>query len=519
MAEIRPFRAYRYDANRVRLAEVLTQPYDKITAEMQEQYYAASPYNLIAVEKGKPRPEDSPRDSVYTRAAKKIDEWIADKILVQDAAPSIYVYAQEYLVPGTQSGTRARRTRIGFIALGRVEDYAAGVVFPHERTLSAPKADRIELLRATRAQTGQLFMLYDDAQRKIEHWLEDIAKKNAPIEMRDEFEVTHRLWPVADAEVIRRIQGAMAAQKLVIADGHHRYETALNFRNEMREKSGTNVLQAGDPHSSSPLTGDHPSSPVSGDRGGGDKAAGDHPSSPLTGDKDAASEFAMMTFINTHSKGLTILPTHRVVRNLEDFDFERFRKSVGAYFDWYSYPFQNPEERAASYEDFRRDLEGTHHGRRAIGIFSSPSPTAGAGPVSNPSPGAGVGPVSGMASAGPGAFFLFLLRRDVDLELLLPDLSEGQRGLDVVLLHRVVFEKGLGITAEAVAAEKYVGYEREMDAAIAAVDRGEAQMALLLNPVRVEQVVKIALGGGVLPQKSTDFYPKLLSGEAIYRVE
>jgi uncharacterized protein (DUF1015 family) len=264
---------------------VLTQPYDKITPEMQERYYVASPYNLIAIEKGKPSPGDTPENNVYTRAAAKLEEWIAATILVQDRAPSIYVYAQDYLVPGTQT----RRTRIGFIALGHVEDYSEGVVFPHERTHTAPKADRMELLRHMREQTGQLFMLYDDASGKIETLLEEISRKNAPIEMRDEFDATHRLWPVSDADTIRRIESAMAQQKLVIADGHHRYETALNFRNENREKAGK--------------------------------------SDPM-----AAYEFAMMTFINTHSKGPTILPMHRLVRSLEGFDFERFRKSVAPLF-------------------------------------------------------------------------------------------------------------------------------------------------------------------------------------------
>lgn len=472
MAEIHPFRAYRYDTNRVALKDVLTQPYDKITPEMQERYYAASPYNLIAIEKGKPAPGDTPASSnasiasaennVYTRAAAKLEEWITRKILVQDQAPSIYVYAQDYLVPGMQT----RRTRIGFIALGRVEDYSAGVVYPHERTHTAPKADRMELLRHSRAQTGQLFMLYDEASRKIETLLEDIARRNTAIEMRDEFDVLHRLWPVSDVETIRRIETTMAPQKLVIADGHHRYETALNFRNESRERA---------------IAKGEKSEPKS--------------SSNLAADKNAAYEFAMMTFINTHSKGLTILPTHRLMRNLEDFDFDRFRKSVAPYFDWYSYPFSDAEERAASYAEFRRDFEGSNHGRRGVGVYS------------------------GLANIGANAFYLFLLRRDVDLEQLLPDLSEAQRGLDVVLLHRVMLEKGLGITPAAVEAEKFISYEREMDKAIAAVGRGEAQMACLLKPVRVEQVTDIALGGGVLPQKSTDFYPKLLSGETIYKIE
>ena len=326
MAEIQPFRAFRYDTNRVPLEKVLTQPYDKITPAMQEQYYAASPYNLIAIEKGRAAVSDSPENNVYTRAGQKVREWIAEKILLQDAAPSIYVYSQEYLVPGTHT----RKTRIGFIALGRVEDYDAQVVFRHERTLSAPKADRIELLRHTHAQTGQLFMLYNDAPRQIDTLLEEATHKSAPQELHDEFGVTHRLWPVADSATIRRIQSAMADKKLIIADGHHRYETALNFRNECRNESC---------------------------------AAGG------VNDPYAAAEFAMMTFVNTHSRGLTILPTHRLIRNVANFDFDKFRNSVAQAFDWYSYPFQNPEERASAYAEFRKDLEGTNHGRRAIGIY------------------------------------------------------------------------------------------------------------------------------------------------------
>jgi uncharacterized protein (DUF1015 family) len=443
MAEVHAFRAYRYDANRVALEDVLTQPYDKITPAMQEGYYARSPYNLIAVEKGRTLAGDSPEDNVYTRAARKVEEWIAEKILAKDAAPNIYIYAQNFHVPGTQTS----RTRIGFIALGRVEDYDAQVVFRHERTLSAPKADRIELLRRTRTQTGQLFMLYDDPARAIDTLIEDFASKNTALELRDELGVTHRLWPVSDPAFVRRIQDAMAEKKLVIADGHHRYETALAYRNERRAQCGN--------------------------------------ADPL-----AAHEFAMMTFINAHSKGLMILPTHRLVSNLRDFNFEQIRERLAQYFDWYAYPFSTAEERAASYAEFRKDLQSPNHGRRAIGVYP-----------------------------GGGAFYLFVLRRETDLEGLLPDISETQRGLDVVLLHRLILEKGLGITGEAVAAEKNVGYEREMDAAVAAVDRGEAQLAFLLNPARVQQVTGIALAGGVLPQKSTDFYPKLLSGVAIYRVE
>ncbi len=448
MADIRPFRAYRYDSHRVALQDVLTQPYDKITPAMQDRYYAASPYNLVSVEKGRSAPDDSPQNNVYTRAAHKVDEWIGEKILVQDTAPNIYVYSQEFCVPGTNT----RRTRIGFIALARLEAYEAHVVFRHEHTLSGPRADRIELLRHTNAQTGQLFLLYDDPSKQIDTWLDQVARTNPEVELHDEFGVTHRMWPVPDPAFAERIQKAMAEKSIVIADGHHRYETALSYRDECRTRAG--------------------------------KA-----------DPQAPYEFAMATFVNTHSKGLTILATHRLVRNLPDFNFDRFRTVLTLYFDWYAYPFVSAEERAAAYAEFRKDLERPNHGRRAIGAYPRP------------------------AQPGADAFYLFVLRRGVDLESLLPDVSEGQRGLDVVLLHRLILDKCLGITAEAVTTEKNLAYEREMEAAIASVDRGDAQLALLLNPVRVEQVMKIALGGDVLPQKSTDFYPKMLSGIAVYRIE
>ncbi|HTV57633.1 MAG TPA: DUF1015 domain-containing protein [Verrucomicrobiae bacterium] len=442
MADIRPFRAIRYNPEKVKLGDVLTQPYDKITPAMQERYYAASPYNLIPVEKGKKLPGDSADNNVYTRAAKTVEEWLGAKILVQDAQPGIYIYTQEFTAPGT----RTKSVRQGLIAAGRVEDYDAKVVFRHERTLSGPKADRIELLRRTRLQTGQLFLLYDDPARKIEEWIDQATRTSAPLEMTDEYGVAHRMWPVFDREAIATAQKELGDKKLVIADGHHRYETALQLRNEAREKSGKT-------------------------------------------DREAASEFAMMTFVNMRSPGLVILPTHRLLRNAAGFELEKFRKQMADYFDWASYPFANAGERSKAYADFQTALRTAADGR-AIGVY-----------------------------AGGGAFHLLRLRKEANLKALLPDVSEAQRELDVVLLHRLALEKGLGITPEAVAAEKSVGYEREMDAAISAVDRGEAQAAFLINPARIEQVMEIALGGDVLPQKSTDFYPKLMSGIANYRGE
>ena len=442
MAEIFPFHAYRYDLNRVTLADVVTQPYDKITPAMQQQYLQRNAYNLISVEKGKTTPEDSPQYNVYTRAEASLKKWIADQVLVRDARPGIYVYFQEYTVPG---GTE-RRTRKGFIALGRVEDYATGVVHRHEQTLSGPKVDRLELLRHTKTHTGQLFMLYTDPAGTIDGRLDSVAAGSSPAEARDEYGVVHRLWPVFDPEVISQITREMGPKKLVIADGHHRYETALAYRNEQRAASGKP-------------------------------------------DPQAPYEKAMMTFFNTATEGLLILPTHRVVSKLARFDAAALREKLSARFDHSDYSFGSESARTATYERFRRDLVQRGKSGRALGMYAG------------------------------GIFTLLVLKPGVDLAALLPEVPTPQLQLDVVLLHCLILEHELGITPAAVSAESNITYERETDRAISAVDEGQAQVCFLLNAVDVDMVMEIALAGEVLPQKSTDFYPKLLSGLTLYRLD
>src|SRR5580658_42658 len=228
MAQVHPFQAFRYNPQRVPFERVLTQPYDKISPATQDNYYAADPHNLIAVEKGRTFPDDSPQNNVYTRAGAALEKWIRENIVVQDPVPSFYAYTQEYTVPGTGE----QRTRRGFIGAGKLEDYSAGIVFRHEHTLSGPKADRLELLRHTRTHTGQLFMLYSDPQQRIDAILKDAESALPATMLRDEYGVVHRLRVIADPDRTGAITRAMAEQKLVIADGHHRYETALFFRND-----------------------------------------------------------------------------------------------------------------------------------------------------------------------------------------------------------------------------------------------------------------------------------------------
>jgi len=434
MANIAPFRALRYQPSRVALQNVVTQPYDKINPQMQEKYYAASPYNLVRIILGKRMATDAPGNDPYSRAAGFLGDWRRDGILGQDSEPSLYAYSQQFTVPGTQ--TKAERR--GFIGLGKIEDYSAQVVFRHEQTLAKPKADRLDLLRATRAHFGQIFMLYSDPAAEIEAALN--VSTPADMESTDEYGVLHRAWKISDPKVIEAVRGKMRDKKLIIADGHHRYETALNYRNERRAASLAD------------------------------------------GTKEAPYDFVMMTFVNMDSPGLVILPTHRVVHGLTSFSADKFREGAKAYF---------------SVEEVDPAIDA----ERAQAILREASQ-------------------SGPAILAVAADRAFLLDRPKALGSdIFAGLSLCQQALDVVQLHKCLLEGVLGLSEESIRNQQNISYYRETDEALAQVRKGAANVAFLMSPARMQQVRDIAFAGEVLPQKSTDFFPKLLSGLCIYSLE
>ena len=431
MADILPFRALRYDLQRVSASQVVTQPYDKITPAMQERYYAASPYNLVRIILGH-RDPDAPGNNVYTRAAAYGRAWRAEGILRQDGTPSIYSYSQTFTAP---SGTRFERR--GFIALGRVEDYSARVVFRHEQTLSKPKADRLDLLRATRAHYEQLFLLYEDAG-EIDSLL---ATQQPPtIDVTDEYGVAHRVWQISDATVIASVQEKMRDKKLVIADGHHRYETALNYRDESRAAAGS----AQNP--------------------------------------DARYEFVMMTFVNLNDLGLLVLPTHRVVHSLNSFSADDFQQSSRTYFEL--------EEIDPALDAARATALLREEGRNSTALLAVTANRAFV--LHSPKPAA--------------AKFL-------------AGLSPRQQALDVVQLHKCLLEGVLQLSEESIRNQQNLSYLREASEALDQVRKGAANIAFLMNPCPVSQVRDVAFAGEVMPQKSTDFYPKLLSGLTAYALD
>jgi uncharacterized protein (DUF1015 family) len=443
MARIFPFRALRYNPSMIRVEEVVTQPYDKITPAMQQAYYQRSVYNLVRIILGLPELFDEPgSNDVYTRAARDFADWRRMGILAQEKDPCVFAYSQRFTLPGSNGEVQERRA---FIALGELCDYGQQVVFRHEQTLSKPKSDRLNLLRATRAHFGQIFMLYSDPALTAEKIL--FSGSTAPeIEVTDEYGVTHRVWKVNDLSTINILLGAMEDKKLIIADGHHRYETALGY---MLEKGPRTVART--------------------ER----NLANTIPQPPFP---EAA---VMMTFVNMDSAGIVILPTHRVVFGLKEFSPASFLDRAKQFFDVQ----RVTAEDAASLTRLLARQEGT--------AFVA------------------------VTSLG---YHLLTAKADVVAQAL-ANLPERQRRLDLTQLHSLVLQQLLDISQEAIREQRNLRYVRDAGEAIEQVSRGEADAAFLTNPITLAQLREVAFAGDVMPQKSTDFYPKLLSGLAIYALD
>ncbi len=411
MADVRPFPALRYNQAKVRdLSAVITQPYDKITPRMQEGYYARGLYNFVRLILPK---EENP----YESSARTCSEWLKGGVLVEDADPAFYILEEEFKLDN-----RTLR-RKGFIGAIRVEEFEKGTVLPHEFTHSGPKADRLNLLRATRKDYEQIFLLYPDERGEIDPLLE--IDDEPLMQAIDEFGVVHRLWRMAEPAKLRALASSLKDRVLLIADGHHRYETALNYRQEMEKKG---VVP-----------------------------------------KDAALRFKTAAFFKITDPGLVILPTHRLLKGVALSPAEAVKR-LEEFF----------AVKPVSDEMAKSELK-TNRNKHCFVVYF-----------------------------GKGKSYLLILKR-TDVELgSLKGKSPEYRELDVALLHSLVIDRVFGIKPEQV--EGRIAYERYWDDTVSRVDAGEFELALFLNPTRPEQVQALAKKMERMPQKSTDFYPKLISG-------
>jgi uncharacterized protein (DUF1015 family) len=468
LATVRPFQGVLYDRNRVDLARVVAPPYDVITPQDQQRYYQQDPCNVVRLIAGEVRPSDDATDNKYTRAAAFFDDWMQRGVLRREIAPGLFVYRQHYVDPTDG----VRRLRNGIVGVVELEPFGTGVL-PHERTHARAKADRLSLTSAVRANLSMIFALYEDPRADLAGVIAGATTGSPRLSITTDGGELHEVWSLSETDALREVDRVLSGSRLYMADGHHRYETALNFRNRERRE---------------------------------------YPDAPA----NAAFNYVLALLVDVADPGLAILPTHRVLHDLADFDGPALISRLSA-----RHVVTPRSDRGELIRAMRESVPGHRIGvalklpSRHPGVISPqiPSPLAGEGQGGGfrlPSPLTGESRPkipSPLAGEGQGGGF-FLATVDIAPQPTADPVSQ----LDVSVLHREVLQRELGVEEAMLEQERYVTYSRDVEAALDQVERGQAQAAFLLRPPAVSDVVAVARAGLLMPQKSTYFFPKPLSG-------
>ena len=435
--DIKPFKAFRFDPEVVKnVGNCISPPYDVIDDTFRSELYNRSEHNIVRIIKGESTVADNEHYNRYSRAGQSLEDWIASGALKQDDKQAIYAYVQDFDIG------EDHLCRSGFVSLGKLEQFGEGVQ-PHEKTLDGPKADRLNLMRATAAQFGQIFMIYDDLEKVADKVIADSAAKAALIDFNDDDGVRHRLFAIYAEDDIAAIQKMMTSREAIIADGHHRYETALNYHAETQNPS---------------------------------------------------AEYRMMTFVNMRNEGLIILPTHRLVSNMPEFDIDDLIKKLSPEFDITEVTFEGKADKGPARQKAFAELNlQFEDGNNAFVIY-----------------------------AGTDTFYVATLKSGSSMDAALPDASAAGKGLDVNVLHSLILDKQLGIGEKQLADQTNLTYIKDIGDAIvqamAKVDSKESQVVFFMNPPHNDQVHAVAAAGEKMPQKSTFYYPKIFTGLAINKL-
>lgn len=418
MAVIKAFKGMRYSKNAGEIKELCCPPYDIISDSQREEYLKKNPNNIIRLElpKGK---------NPYKDAADILKMWQENGILIKEEKPAVYIYEEEFTAYNKRKGIK------GIIVRVKLEEFSKGIILPHEFTLSKAKVDRFNLMKATNCNFSQIYALYMDETHTTLNTIDKHSQDKADLEFTDNDNVTHRLWIITDEGVIAKLVSDFTDRKLYIADGHHRYETALNYRNYCREKG---ISKEGD-----------------------------------------SQDYQMIYLVDMEHPGLVVFPTHRLVRDLESFNKESILNECKEYFEI---------EEKTDVENMERELDVLYkQGKKAFGFF-----------------------------CGGKNWVLLTLKDFTPIIKLLPNLSKASQELDVTVLHTLILEKIFKIDKENMANQINLTYTKYFEEAIEGVNSGKFQCAFILNPTRVTEIRDVALAGEKMPQKSTYFYPKMITG-------
>lgn len=426
MAEIKGYKGLRFNCEKAgKIEELVCPPYDIISDQQREEYIKTNPHNIIRLELPK-------GDDKYNKAAEILKDWLENGILIKEDKPAIYIYEEEFTAYGERKAIK------GIICRVKLEEFSKGIILPHEFTLSKAKEDRLNLMKATNCNFSQIYSLYMDGGKNTLGKIDSLSKSEPDIQLQDNDNVTHRMWIIKDEKAIADICSDFADRKLYIADGHHRYETALNYRNYLREQG---LAKEGD-----------------------------------------ACDYQMMMLVDMEHPGLVVFPTHRLVRNLDSFNAERVIDGCKEYFDVTEHSDINTIESTL--------MELYNQGKKAYAFYY-----------------------------GGSSYKLLVLKDTNIIKKLLPNASTATQQLDVTILHTLILEKIFGIDAENMAKQINLTYTKIFDEAISSVQQGNSQCAFILNPTRVSEIREVASNGEKMPQKSTYFYPKMITGLVMNQLE
>lgn len=428
MAEIKAFKGLRFTEKAGDISEVCCPPYDIISPEQRTEFLIANPNNIIRLELPKSQYDDDSFDA-YGAARGYLNDWLQKEILKKDEKEGIYIYEMDFAANGQNYSVK------GFVSLVKLEEFSKGIILPHEETLSKAKTDRFNLMCATGCNFSQIYSLYMDEDGGAFNVINEASKGKPDVNFTDKDGVTHKMWCVYDEAVITALCSKMADKKLYIADGHHRYETALNYRKFCHQNM----------------------------------------------QNPENSDYVCMMLVNMENDGLVVFPTHRIVRDLPDFDCNAVVERCKDYFEITTHLNREKGEKGLA--------DAYDAGKKAFVLFS-----------------------------GDNNYTLMILKDEAVMEKLMPGCSKALCGLDVSVLHTLVLERIFGIDKANMANQVNLTYTRSADEAISAVDLKRANCCFLLNPTRVSEIRDVAAAGEKMPQKSTYFYPKLITGLVMNKI-
>lgn len=441
MVKIFPFEGIIYNPGLKKVNNVFTPPYDVIGPEEQEALYELHDFNFVKIALGKEFPEDGEYNNKYIRAAATLEGWLRHKILLRDKKPAIYIYEQKFSVFGK------KYSRLGFISLLRLEDMGRGKVFPHEETHSKAKMDRLNLMRATSANIEPIFSLYSDEKNKIGKVMKKFMRRKPIFDVKDKDKVQHRMWRIDRKPSITKILKEMKDKAVFIADGHHRYEAALRFKNELK-MNNTKFTE------------------------------------------EEEYNHVMMYFTSIEDKGLAIFPINRLIHNIEFFSPDKFLNSLSEFFDIEEFKASKKTAKAVRKKLSKALAKAGQENKHAFGVY-----------------------------LGKNRYYLITLKdeKSVD-EMVEEEKPKAWKRLDTTILHYVVFDRILGIADDIPNKVTYTKSAKSEDQVFEMVDKQGYQIAFLLNPTKIEEIIAIASKLEKMPQKSTFFYPKLLSGLLLNKI-